>query len=388
MIEAVPVTTPVCPIRELVQKFEQEFGVDSREVFLFQHEGIALPSETFRLQLEGFIRYQPIPVQERIRKEFFGWGPLEDLLVDPSVTEIMVNAYDQVWVERQGCLTPHHDTFATPASYQNFLVRFFSLIKKNFSVEDPIIEGTFGRFRVHFVGQELSPGSPKLCLRCQPEIPWTLDSLLQMGWCEESAIPLLRQIIRERRNFLVVGSTGSGKTSLINALLREMPSDERIIIIEDTSELQCPNGVSMKLLTREAMGDGVKSFSQLELLKSALRLRPDRLVLGEMRGAEAKDFLLALSTGHEGSGGSLHASSAAQALLRLEMLIQIGAPQWSLAAVRRLIALSLQFIIVVERKTRGFRQLQGIHQVASWEENGLTLNTCYQGKGHGDLVCR
>ncbi|RYZ78974.1 MAG: CpaF family protein, partial [Proteobacteria bacterium] len=162
-------------------------------------------------------------------------------------------------------------------------------------------------------------------------------------------------------------------TSLINALLQTIPSNERAVVIEDTPEIELPNTSSMKLITREDPQGILKSIDQGQLLKHSLRLRPDRIVMGEIRGGEAKDLLMALATGHGGSFGTLHASDARQALIRLEMLIQMGAPQWNLPAVRRLIHLSLDYILVVEKNAEGKRQFQGIYKICSLEENGFLI---------------
>jgi pilus assembly protein CpaF len=179
--------------------------------------------------------------------------------------------------------------------------------------------------------------------------------------------------VEQRKNFLIVGGTGTGKTSLINALLHTCSDNERALVIEDTAEIELPNLSSMKLLTRQDPQGILKPIDQGQLLCHALRLRPDRIVVGEIRGAEAKDLLMALATGHSGSFGSLHASDARQALIRLEMLIQMGAPQWSLSAVRRLIQLSLDYVLLVGKSANGERQFQGVFKICSLEETGFLI---------------
>ena len=169
-----------------------------------------------------------------------------------------------------------------------------------------------------------------------------------------------------------MGGTSSGKTSFLQSLLQEFSKNERAVIIEDTQELNLPNSACCSLLTRQDPSGCVRDITMDDLLKRALRLRPDRLVIGEIRGPEAKSLLMALATGHDGSFGSMHARTASEALLRLEMLIQMGAPQWNLKSIRHLIAMTLQNIFVVE-KLNGKRQLQGIYQISSLEENGIIL---------------
>jgi pilus assembly protein CpaF len=170
----------------------------------------------------------------------------------------------------------------------------------------------------------------------------------------------------------LIGPTGSGKTAVLNACLAEISKDERVVILEDTDELRCANPLSTKLLSR---WDSQKILSEVtlsDLVRLSLRLRPDRLVMGEVRGPEAKDLLMALSTGHRGSLATLHAETAQQALLRLEMLIQLGAPQWSLQAVRQLIHLSLDVIVVLKMEGRR-RRLHGMWRLSSLETFGFTL---------------
>ena len=183
----------------------------------------------------------------------------------------------------------------------------------------------------------------------------------------------LKKIIQLQKNFLVIGSTGEGKTTVVNALLSETDSYERSLIIEDTQEIQLPNSLSIRLLTRDETQNGLCSVDQGQLVKRALRLRPDRLVMGEIRGNEAKDFIMALSTGHRGSFGTLHAKDPQQALLRLEMLIQMGAPHWKLSAIRRLLSLSLDLIIATKKDSSGQRKLEGIYRINSLEENGFLI---------------
>jgi pilus assembly protein CpaF len=183
----------------------------------------------------------------------------------------------------------------------------------------------------------------------------------------------MKALVADKKNFLVIGPTGSGKTSLIDACLNSLKSNERVLILEDTFELRCPNPVSGKLMTRFDPNGVLPEITTYDLLRSALRMRPDRLVIGEIRGQEAKDYLLAISTGHAGSFSSLHASQASEALLRLEMLIQMAAPQWSLMAIRRLLMLSLDGFAVLARRRQDGSNFVGYWELSSLEENGIIL---------------
>ncbi len=311
--------------------------------------------------------------QARMQAEYFGAGPLELLFNDVAITEIIVNGYNSIWYERKGRLFRHEDQFLSELNYRNFIARLSREASVQASLDCPFADGKWRDCRVHLIIPPASGHHAVVTLRRHPASPWTLAALEKGAWSEPRALEILRGLIREKKNFLVVGCTGSGKTSVLNACLGELPSTERTLIIEDTCELTVPNEVSSKLLTRHDPQAQLREIDQTILLKQALRMRPDRLVLGEIRGGEAKDLLMAFATGHSGCMGTLHADSARQALLRLEMLVQLGAPQWNLQAVRTLIWLSLQAIVVVKRDENGERRLEGIYRVASLEDVGFLI---------------
>ncbi len=335
------------------------------------------PSHSRSERISQLIRSRILKLDEcsraRILAEFEGMGPLALLLADTEITEIMVNGPERIWFEKEGQLFPLEDRFVSDLSYRNFSHRILAESHVVLTSETPTGQGQFRHFRLHVIGAELTKSHTHFCLRRHPENPWTFERLSASGWGREAQLNALRAVVNSRANFLVVGATGSGKTSVINACMQSLPESERCVLIEDTLELKVPNTASMRLLTREDPNGILKKVDQAELVRNSLRLRPDRIVMGEMRGEEAKDFLMALSTGHAGSFGSLHAASAAQALIRLEMLIQLGAPHWSLLAIRRLIQMSLQAIIVVRKNSQGKRDLEGIYKLSSLEESGLLL---------------
>ncbi|MEO0335064.1 MAG: CpaF/VirB11 family protein, partial [Pseudomonadota bacterium] len=182
----------------------------------------------------------------------------------------------------------------------------------------------------------------------------------------------IESLVNNLASCLIVGPTGSGKTTLLNAILQKVPAKERIVILEDTDELASPHENSVKLLTRIDDSSQLRNFDLGDLLRESLRMRPDRIVVGEVRGQEAKELLLALSTGHSGFFGTLHASSAQEALWRLEMLVQMGAPQWAKETIRRLIFSALHEILVVKRES-GIRKIIEIKKLSGLESNGILL---------------
>lgn len=314
----------------------------------------------------------PPEIRERLLAEFFGCGPLETLLTS-DCTEIIVNGRDSIWVERDGFLKRHDDVFHSPLSYRNFISRLSREASMIASLDCPFADGRWRDMRVHLIIPPASGDDAVVTLRRHPKNPWTFERLCEKGWASETQLRELGRLVRETQNFLIVGGTGSGKTSVLNACLGAVGPTERALIIEDTSELSAPNAVSSKLLSRRDPQGHLREIDQSELLRQSLRMRPDRIVMGEIRGGEAKDLLMAFATGHRGCMGTLHAENARQALLRLEMLIQIGAPQWNVQAVRTLIWMSVQAIVVVGRTASGERKLDGLYRVASLEDVGFLI---------------
>ena len=309
--------------------------------------------------------------ESRIVHELLGYGPIESLLQNSKITEILVNAWDCVYFEESGQLRKSDDHFFSEQTYQAALERLAQSCGTYLSREKPFVEAQLQNNRITIIFGEVSRGSPLLSIRVQPQSSWTLADLLQSNFITATQNEIVETILKKKNNFLVVGSTGSGKTSFMQALVNKIKS-ERLIIIEDTQELQLPDPLSVSLLTRQDPAQTVTDIHMEDLIKRALRLRPDRLIVGEIRGKEATALLQALATGHDGSFGSLHAKSAPEALLRLEMLIQMGAPQWHLNSIRKLIAMTVQYIFVVE-KIQSTRKLKAIYEICSLEESGLTL---------------
>jgi pilus assembly protein CpaF len=311
--------------------------------------------------------------KKRIWSELFGFGPLEKLIDDKEVTEILVNQFDQVLFEKNGHLQRTQDQFISAESYSEFVERLCQKCQTFLNREKPFVECQFAGLRITIIFQDLARGFPLLAIRKKRTNAWPLQQLQQSGWCSTEQLDYLVGMMNSKKNFLVVGGTGSGKTTVIQSLMNQLPEQERVVVIEDTQELSPPNVSSTSLLTHLNALDREQNVSMDDLLKRTLRLRPDRIAVGEIRGSEAKTLLMALSTGHDGSFGSMHARNAHEALLRLEMLVQMGAPEWSLHSIRRLIGITLQTIVVVERKSKQ-RVLEGLYEISSVENTGITIH--------------
>ena len=313
----------------------------------------------------------------RIVEEFEGLGPINPLIKDPEVTEIIINGPEDIWFEKDGVLFEHNDHFVSLNTYENFIHRICTHINQHINLEFPTASGNFNGMRVQIIGKALTLDHSTINFRKYKNMSWTFDLLRENSWAPEFAFPILKKIINEKQNFLIIGGTGSGKTSVLSAFLQEIKDNERCVLLEDTKELLKPNSASQCLYSRNDQQGLLPAVPLSDLLKATLRLRPDRIIVGEVRGSEAKDLLMALSTGHAGSFGSLHADTAQQALLRLEMLIQQGSPQWSVDSIRTLIFLSIKYLVTVTKDSSGKRKLAEIHKLSSREQNNILLEKVF-----------
>ncbi|MES2770007.1 MAG: ATPase, T2SS/T4P/T4SS family [Bdellovibrionota bacterium] len=336
---------------------------------------VSLETGSDRLEkiLNQEIKNHNVECRLRLQGEFFGNGPLDHLIDDEDVTEIIINSWKDIWYEKGGKFFESQDTFLSQTTYHNYVHRLCKMLKAQLTFDQPFLCITQENFRYHIVSPSISGEDFTLSIRKHRKKRWSMNDLLEKKSLTASQFKFILGLMKDRKNFLVIGATGTGKTTFLNCCLKLLNADDRTVIIEDTSELVIPNGVSTKLLTRKDSHGLLSPIDLTILIREALRMRPDRLVLGEVRGPEAKDLLLALSTGHEGSIGTLHAVSAQEALIRLEMLIQLGAPQWSLEAIRRLIYFSLHYIICIERDEHGQRSVKNIHKISGLESFGFLL---------------
>lgn len=311
----------------------------------------------------------------RVKKEVLHLGPIEEIFYDKNINEIVINHPDQIYIEKNNQWQKHNDTFLSEQSFYNFVSKIAEESKAQVNLNQPCNNGNYKGCRVHVIIPPLSQQYPCISIRKHPKTPWTFEQLKKNNENASSLLSQIEKLVGMKKNILIVGPTGSGKTTLLNACLQSISTNERIISIEDTQELIMPHDLCTSLLTRHDLQSQLKDFNQEDLLFESLRMRPDRIVMGEIRGREAKDYLLALATGHKGCMATLHADDARQALWRLEMLVQMGAPQWSLDTIRRLIFLSIHAIVVLNHQSQqDGRSVKGVYQISSLEKFGFLID--------------
>jgi pilus assembly protein CpaF len=311
---------------------------------------------------------------ERLLDEVFGLGPLEPLLADETVTEIMVNAADEVWVERGGRLHKAAAVFSSEAAVRRVVDRIVAPLGRRVDESSPLVDARLADgSRVNAVIPPLALKGAALTIRKFARRALTVDDLLAAGSLDERALAVLSGAVRGRKNLLVSGGTGSGKTTLLNVLAGFIDPAERIVTIEDAAELRLPQPHVVRLESRPPSIEGTGGVTIRDLLRNALRMRPDRIVVGECRGGEALDMLQAMNTGHDGSLSTVHANSTADALRRLETLVLFAGADLPHRAVREQVAAAIHFVVQQARDAGGRRRVTAVTEVAGLGERGYEL---------------
>ena len=357
----------------IFKKFQELPQIDFSQFNSFQHSDTKL--NNMKEKLKNLV---PPQHYSRLSAELFGLGPIETLMENKNISEIIINGKDHIFYEQKGELFFSEDTFLSELTFHNCIHRILEEAGVLINLKQPFADGSWRGWRIHITSQPIVNVDFHLSLRRHPEKPWTFSKLKDQGWAPEQALEIIKKILLEKSNLLIVGPTSSGKTSVLNACLQFLPEKERIISIEDSSELLLPNVFSTKLFTRTNSNspDTLLNIDQSELVRQSLRMRPDRIIMGEARGPEAKDLLMALATGHSGSLGTIHANNHKQALWRLEMLVQMGAPSWNTYTIRQMITLSIEYLIVLG-PYKGERKLMGIYKLTGVEKTGFLFETLF-----------
>jgi pilus assembly protein CpaF len=307
-----------------------------------------------------------------------GLGPLEPLLEDPQISEIMVNSIDQVFVERQGRIEQVDVRFRDEAHLRHVIDRIVAPIGRRIDESSPLVDARLpDGSRVNAIIPPLAIAGPALTIRKFAREPFTLERLMALGTIDEAIAKFLDQSIHQRVSIIISGGTGSGKTSTLNALGMCIPEYERLITIEDAAELQLRHPDLVALEARPPNIEGKGEITIRTLVRNALRMRPDRIIVGEVRGGEAFDMLQAMNTGHQGSLTTLHANTPADALIRLESMVLMAGFDMPVTAIRRMIGGAVELILQQDRLEDGRRVITAIAELELEGRDSLKLKPLF-----------
>ena len=313
-----------------------------------------------------------------VRNELFGLGPLEPLLADPEVCDILVNSPKKVYIERRGKLELTNVEFKDDEHLMRVIERIVSTVGRRIDESSPMVDARLqDGSRVNAIIPPLSLDGPVLSIRRFGAEPLRMTSLIEKNALTKDMADMFEMCVRARLNVLISGGTGAGKTTLLNALSSYIPENERIVTIEDSAELQLQQPHVVRLETRPPNIEGRGEVTQRELVKNALRMRPDRIVIGEVRGGEAIDMLQAMNTGHDGSLTTVHANTPRDALARLETMIQMTGMRLSDRAMRQQVASALDLVIQAARLSDGTRRVTSISEITGMEGETITMQEIF-----------
>jgi len=319
-----------------------------------------------------------------IENEMFGLGPLEPLLSDPTISDILVNGYKQVYIERKGRLELTNIEFQNNAHLMNIIERIVSRVGRRIDESSPMVDARLADgSRVNAIIPPLAIDGPVLSIRRFSVNPLMVKDLLRLGSITNEMAALISAISKAKINTIISGGTGSGKTTLLNLISGFIPEFERIVTIEDAAELQMRQPHIVRLETRPPNIEERGEVTQRALVRNALRMRPDRIILGEVRGAEALDMLQAMNTGHEGSFATIHANTPRDALARMENMVSMAGVSLSAQAVRQQIASAINVMIQVSRLTDGTRKVVSIQEITGMESDTITMQEIFGFKQTG-----
>lgn len=331
---------------------------------------------------KGVLRYT-------ITESVGGLGILGKIITDTDITEVMINGYNRIFVEKSGKLMQLDEHFESDEDLIRIVQKFVSEMDRTIDAGNPIVDARLeDGSRVHVVFPPVALSGPTVTIRRFPKNPMTMEKLLGYGAITPEAVDFLRKLVVSRHNIFIAGGTGSGKTTFLNALSNFIPQWERVITIEDSAELQIrnvPNLVSLE--TRKANSKEANEITIRDLIKASLRMRPDRIIVGEVRGEEALDMLQAMNTGHDGSLSTGHANSPEGMLSRLETMVLTGSADLPLDAIRMQISSAVDYIVHLSRLRDFSRKVMSITEVTGYENGRIILNPIYEFKEekNGDI---
>jgi len=318
-------------------------------------------------------------IAKEIQDEILGLGPLEPLLADKSISDILVNGSGTVYVERKGKLERSPVRFDNDRHLMTIIDRIVSSVGRRIDESSPMVDARLkDGSRVNAIIPPLAIDGPSLSIRRFAVDRLTAENLVQLGTLTRSAATLLEAAVRGRLNVLVSGGTGTGKTTLLNVLSSFIPSNERIVTIEDSAELQLQQPHVVRLETRPPNIEGRGEVAQRDLVRNSLRMRPDRIILGEVRGGEALDMLQAMNTGHDGSLTTVHANSARDALTRVESMVAMSGINLPPRPLRAQVASAIDIVLQLERHEDGKRRLVSVQELNGLEGEVITMSEIFR----------
>jgi pilus assembly protein CpaF len=323
-------------------------------------------------------------IVKEIQDEILGLGPLESLLADHSISDILVNGPDQIYIERQGKLEQTSVRFDDERHLMTIIDRIVSRVGRRIDESSPMVDARLqDGSRVNAIIPPLALDGPMMSIRRFAVDRLTAERLIELGELTPTMEKVLRAIVQARLNVMISGGTGSGKTTLLNVLSGFIPAHERIVTIEDSAELQLQQPHVVRLETRPPNIEGKGAVTQRDLVRNSLRMRPDRIVLGEVRGAEALDMLQAMNTGHDGSLTTIHANTARDGLTRVESMVAMSGVNLPTRPLRTQIASALDLVIQLERQEDGVRRIVSIEEVQGLEGDVITMSPVFRFEREG-----
>jgi pilus assembly protein CpaF len=311
--------------------------------------------------------------------DILGYGVLDELLADPDVTEVMCNDFDDIWVEKNGIVEKVSVAFADRSDYRKIIEKIVSAVGRRVDESSPMVDARLpDGSRVNAIVPPLAVHGPCLTIRRFSEEPFTAQDLIGFGSLSDDLALVLEACVRGRLNILISGGTATGKTTFLNVLSTFIPDHERIITVEDAAELQLQQPHVVTLEARPANTEGQGEVTIRDLVRNTLRMRPDRIVVGECRGGEALDMLQAMNTGHEGSLTTLHANSPRDALTRLEMLCLMGGVDLPERAIREQIAAAIDLVVQITRLPDGARKVTSVQEIQGMEDRTVVLQELFK----------
>jgi len=313
-----------------------------------------------------------------VQHELFGLGPLEPLLADSTISDILVNSHDMIYIERRGKLEATNVAFKDDEHLMRVIERIVSSVGRRIDESSPMVDARLkDGSRVNAIIPPLSLDGPVLSIRRFGAEPLRMTQLIEKRALTKDIAEMLEMCVKARLNVLISGGTGAGKTTLLNSLSAYIPEDERIVTIEDSAELQLQQPHVVRLETRPPNIEGRGEVTQRDLVRNALRMRPDRIVIGEVRGGEAIDMLQAMNTGHDGSLTTIHANTPRDALARIETMIQMTGMRLSDRAMRQQIASALDLVLQAARHPDGSRRVTSISEITGMEGDTITMQEIF-----------